>query len=333
MTTTTTRHDADVLLDIATGYMAAKQLFVAVRVGLFPALEGNPRTAAELAEALGVPEHSVAILANSMNALGLVEREHGVYRNGPAATRYLSGAGSLDLGPFFSFLDGVSYPHWEQFESTIRSGTHGELSLGDFPVSAIGAGIGAFQRLHVEQFADLIDVSGKRRLLDLGGQSPYFAIAAMQANPGLETDFVYQPGEEAMVVEALEGAGLASRATVAGTPTPEALTGDAAAALHDLVLLNHCIHRFTGDENTAILRHARAVSEADAELIIVDFIADESPRERRIDALHGAEYLVIDSTVTHQLAAIESWLSASGWKLDRVIELPGSPRAVIASAV
>lgn len=328
MTTVTSTDEADLLLNIATGYMAAKQLFTAVEVGLFPALASEGLTASQLASKLGLPENGARILADSMNAVGLLERSDGVYTNGSAAQRYLAGTGSLDLGPFFTFLGGVSYPHWRQFAEAARTGTHPALELGDFPPSAIGTGIGAFQRLHAQQFAEHIDLSGCGRLLDLGGQSALFAIESMLRNPALTTDFVYQPGEEDGVLAALDEAGLTNRASVIGAPTVEAEP----AAGHDAVLLNHCIHRFTPEENRAILTHARAAAEPGAVLAIVDFVADDEPRQRRIDAMHAAEYLVIDSTVAYPVAEIRAWLSAAGWDYTGTVALPGSPRVVRARA-
>lgn len=326
--TVTVGGDADLLLDIATGYMAAKQLFTAVEVGLFAALASAGMTAEQLSDRLRIPLNGARILADSMNSVGLLDRVDGVYSNAPAAQRYLAGHGGLDLGPFFTFLGGVSYPHWRQFGDAARTGTHPALDLGEFPPSAIGAGIGAFQRLHAEQFAANIDLAGRTRLLDLGGQSPLFAIEAMRRNPALATDFVYQPGEEAMVQAALAEAGLADRATVGGAPTVEAQPPDG----HDAVLLNHCIHRFTPAENCDILANVRLAADTGALLAIVDFIADDDPRQRRIDAMHAAEYLVIDSTVAHPLAEIRTWLAETGWDYTDVVALPGSPRVVLARA-
>jgi len=319
----------DELVDIATGYMAAKQLFAAVEVGLFPALADGPRTAAELSETLGVPERSVRILADSMNALGVLEREHGMYRNGRIAADYLQGDGALDLGPFFSFLDAVSYEQWLQFGTSVRTAEAGVLDLEGKDLGMLGRGIGAFQTLHGRGFAEAVDVSGFRRMLDLGGQSPSFAVEALRANPELSAVFVYTESETGMIQAAVDAAGVADRVriepadTVAATP----------AGPFDLVLVQHCIHRFTPDQNRTILAHARAAAAPGATLVVVDFVLDDEPRQRLVDAVHAAEYLVIDATVAYPVAEIAQWLDAAGWALRESVDLPGSPRALVAQAV
>lgn len=319
----------DELVDIATGYMAAQQLFAAVEVGLFPALAAGPRTAAELAAALALPERTVRILADSMNALGVLEREHGAYRNGAIAAAYLQGDGGLDLGPFFSFLGAVSYEQWLQFGTSVRTAEAGVLNLEGKDLGMLGRGIGAYQSLHARGFAQAFELSRFRRLLDLGGQSPAFAIEALRANPALQAEFVYPESETDMIRRAVDAAGVADRVRIAPADTVTA----APAGEFDLVLVQHCIHRFSPDENRSILAHARAAAGDGAALVIVDFVLDDEPRQRLVDAVHAAEYLVIDATIAYPVAEIARWLDATGWALRESRELAGSPRALVAEAV
>ncbi len=319
----------DELVDIATGYMAAQQLFAAVEVGLFPALAGGPRSAAELAAALELPERTVRILADSMNALGVLEREHGRYRNGRVAAGYLQGDGTLDLGPFFSFLGAVSYEQWLQFGTSVRTAEAGVLNLEGKDLGMLGRGIGAYQALHARGFAEAFDLSRYRRLLDLGGQSPAFAIEALRANPQLQATFVYTASETDMIAQAVDAAGVADRALISPADTVDATP----RGPFDLVLLQHCIHRFTAAENRRILAHARAAAEEHATLVIVDFVLDDEPRQRLVDAVHAAEYLVIDATVAYPVAEVAQWLDATGWRLRESVGLAGSPRALVAEAV
>ncbi|WP_166346504.1 methyltransferase family protein [Phytoactinopolyspora limicola] len=320
--------DVEQLVTIATGYMAAKQLVAAQKSGLFQALAAGPRTAAQLAEELGLQERVVRILADSMNAVGLLERNDGSYSNGRAANTHLSGGAALDLGEFLTFLDAVSYPQWLQFETTVASGRPGVLDLDGIEPELIGAGIGAFQKLHAAMLAREFDFTPFRTMLDLGGQSPWFAIEAMSANPDLRTTFVYTEDETPSIRAAVDAAGLGRRSrfepadTVTATP----------AGWYDVVLLNHCVHRFTADQNTAILARARAAAAPEATLVIVDFFLDADPRQRILDAMHAAEYLVIDGTIAYPLGDVEAWLSGTGWRPTHTAVLPGGPRAIVASA-
>jgi hypothetical protein len=57
------------LLQVATGFMAAKQLFVASEIGLFEQLADSPATLDELAARTGIHSRPLRIVADAMVAL------------------------------------------------------------------------------------------------------------------------------------------------------------------------------------------------------------------------------------------------------------------------
>jgi hypothetical protein len=62
--------DAARILDIATGYMASKQLFEASRIGLFAAIADGADTVPAIAERTGVSDRVARILADAMAGRG-----------------------------------------------------------------------------------------------------------------------------------------------------------------------------------------------------------------------------------------------------------------------
>lgn len=325
-----TTPDAERIIEIATGYMAAKHLFESSRIGLFAALADGPRDAAGIAEATGVSARMARILADAMAAKGLLIRTDGSYALAPDAATYLTGdAAALDLAPFLTFLSEISYPHWLQFGHTVDTTEPGDLQMDDERWATFMAGVMTYNRLHGQEFGRLVDLSGATHALDFGGLSAAFAIGAMTANPQLRTTFVYAPGFEDGLVEAVEAAGLSDRAVVelADTATAEP------AGTYDAVFANHVIHRFSADENRAIFRRLRAAAAEGATLTVLDFFLDDDAEQRAIDALHAGEYLVIDGTVVYPEAEVRAWLTDAGWSVREKIALPGSPRVLVAIAV
>jgi hypothetical protein len=112
----------DRIFQIASGFMAAKHLFVANEVGLFAAMAEGPRSLDELAMGTGVPQHRLRILADAMVALGLLERRGDQYQNDRVAAAFLSGHTAADLRPFLRFWDRLSYPTWTRFADAVRTG-------------------------------------------------------------------------------------------------------------------------------------------------------------------------------------------------------------------
>jgi hypothetical protein len=64
----------DPIFQVASGFMAAKHLFVANEVGVFEQLAAGPATLDVLASRTGVARSRLRILADAMVALGFVER-------------------------------------------------------------------------------------------------------------------------------------------------------------------------------------------------------------------------------------------------------------------
>ncbi|MBL3701013.1 methyltransferase [Leucobacter luti] len=319
----------DRIVDIAIGFMGAKQLAAASRIGLFGALADGAKTVAELAAATAHAERQVRTLADAMNALGLLERTAGTYTLAPDAAKYLAGTGEITLTPFIAFLNDISYPQWLGYDKTVDTDAAGTLDLDEAGWADFMAGVMTYNALHAEQFAEAFDFSGYRNSLDFGGLAAGFSIAAMQGNPELTTRFVYAPGFANSIADAAAAAGLADRVAIEEGATESTAPGGA----HDLVLLTHVLHRFDPAQNRAILAAARDAAAPGATLMLLDFFLDQDGTQRAIDALHAGEYFNIDGTVVYPVEEVEAWLTEAGWKSDRLVALPGSPRVLVATAV
>ncbi|WP_067176719.1 methyltransferase [Microtetraspora niveoalba] len=317
------------IVDVAIGYMAAKQLFAASEAGLFAALAEGPAAAAEIAARTGIPERTARILADAMAGLGLLTRADGVYANSPATARYLSGNGDdVDLRPFLTFLDTISYGHWLGFGETTRTAKPADLDLGGDRMTTFLSGVMTYNALHARMLAENYDFSRHERVLDLGGLSGSFLAEALRGAPGLRGTF-FSGGElvgHARTV--LAEAGVADRVEIVdGDP----LEGGVPTGF-DLVLLEHVVHRFDAEQNRRIAKAAREAATPGATLVLLDFFLDSDPEQRPIDALHAGEYLVIDGTVVYPEDEVRGWLRAAGWEPVETRALPGSPRVIIAEA-
>lgn len=318
----------DRILDIAIGFMGAKQLDNAARIGIFTALADGPKNVEALAVATNHSARQVRTLADAMNGLGLLDRVDGTYSLAADAEKYLSGKGDINLTPFLAFLGDISYKQWLGYEKTVDTDEAGTLDLteegwGDFMV-----GVMTYNALHAEQFGKAFDFSGYSNALDFGGLAAGFSLAAMAKNPALNTRFVYAPGFSDSIVTAAEAAGVADRVQVEEGETESTTPGGE----HDLLLLTHVLHRFNPEQNIEILKAARASAADGATLMLLDFFLDQDERQRPIDALHAGEYFNIDGTLVYPIETVEAWLAETGWKVGDLVALPGSPRVLVATA-
>lgn len=311
----------EAIVDAATGFMAAKQLFTASRIGLFAALADGPATAAELAARTAVPARSARIVADAMVGLGLLRFDDDHYRNTEAAATYLAGGAGPDLRPFLAFWDAISYPQWLQYEDTARRAEAQPLDLAGERQSVFFGGVHAYNALHARMLVGHYDVRAHSRMLDLGGLSAAFLAEATARHPQLRGTFL--TGKAMIDFAGPVGDRIEP---IAGDPLTHPIP-----AGHDAVLLEHVIHRYDPEDNRTILQRARLAVDSGATLLVVDFFLDPAG-DRALDALLAGEYLVIDGTVVYPEAEVHAWLDATGWRWRETRPLPGSPRLLIADA-
>ena len=101
----TTTVTPELIFQVASGFMAAKHLFVANEVGLFEQLADGPATLDELSSSTGIARPRLRILADAMVVLGFVERHGDLYQNAPITATFLTGRTPADLRPFFALLE------------------------------------------------------------------------------------------------------------------------------------------------------------------------------------------------------------------------------------
>jgi hypothetical protein len=117
------------IMRIATGFMAAKFLFVANEIGLFDALSSGPANFEELATRIAVPSRTTGIVAAAMLSLGLIEQEEGRYRNSAAAAAFLVDKSTLNLQPMLRYFDTLSYPVWQNLRCASTAAKGGSQNL------------------------------------------------------------------------------------------------------------------------------------------------------------------------------------------------------------
>lgn len=319
----------DAILHVATGFMAAKHLFVASEIGLFSALSDGPLSLDELAERTDVPRASVRILADAMVALGFVAREIDHYRNQPVSQIYLSGQTPADLRPGLRFLDRISYPTWMGLEEAIRTrqGVRGELSPEQNEIRS--RGIEAISAGAARALARAYDFSHHRRIVDLGGGMGFFLRVLTQHYPELHATLFEMPAVAAIARQALVGAPETTRIEVIDgdffhDPIPPG---------YDAVLVANVLHVFSPEHNRELLSRIRASVVPETTLLLVDFWTDPSHTRPIFAALMAGEWLTATGEADcYSVDEVRDWLDRTGWAFTAHQPLSGPASLIVAQA-
>lgn len=210
------------IFQVAFGYMASKALFAGAQLGVFDALAQGPSSLRELVEATGAEERGLETLLTALVSVGLLEPVdggRGGFRNAPASQAMLV---SGPEGSFADYcrnqVDRQMYPFLHNITDVLRGrrdsvpfedyetwfGDAGEATL--YSASQHAASLPAAALL-----AALVDLSDRRKLLDVGGGSGAFAITLCRDNPDLSATILDFPNVVEVGRRFVDEAGLSAR--------------------------------------------------------------------------------------------------------------------------
>lgn len=190
--------DPKPVLDLIEAFRHSKTMFAAVSMGVFDALQQGPSTAADLASRLSANVDAMGRLLDSCAALGLLHKSESVYRNDAVAETYLCASSEHSLRGYVRYSDEALYKMWGHLEEAVREGTHrwaqgfglagpifSAFFRDDEAMRDYLMGMHGFGMLTSPRIVSAFDLSGFRRLVDLGGATGHLAIAACERYPDL----------------------------------------------------------------------------------------------------------------------------------------------------
>lgn len=193
------------LQEMVQGFWHSGALMAAVELGLFTAVSKGAGSFAEAAAALDITETNAERLMTACVALKLLELgDDGRMTNAPDVERFLVEGSPRYAGPWMLFTK----PRWDDWgklseklksKTVDRLGKYGEFTVErarEYHKATYSIGMGAGRR-----FARQVDMSGRKRLMDLGGGSGAYSIVATGAYEGLKAVVLDLP---AVVVVARE---------------------------------------------------------------------------------------------------------------------------------
>jgi phospholipid N-methyltransferase len=300
-------------MKIAMGYMAAKHLFAASQSGLFEALAAGPSAIDDLAQKTGVPARTLAIIANTMVSIGLIERQGNHYKNGEAAAAFLAGSGAADLRPMLRYMDKISYPRWQKFGEAVQAG-HGQVQFEIFNPTEqqlFSEGVEAFTTPMARALATSYDFSKHQRILDIAGGTGSFLIAILQRHRTAKAALFELPGACVVARKNLSRHPERSRIDlIEGDMFKDQLPEG-----YDALIVANTVHVLSVDHNIELMNKMRASVKPGAQLLLVDMWTDPTHSQPTPVALLSGEFLVMSGEgQAYSEQEVVTWLEQTGWR-------------------
>ncbi len=200
--------DTTRLQRLARAYTESAVFYAAIDIELFTHVSAGADTIPAIAAATGMSELNAERLVTVALAMGLLDSEDGRIVNAADCEKFMVKGGERYAGPWMTFTR-HEVPRWfDLTEKLIDPAPPTELGMYDdltverarkYHAATYSIGMGAGRR-----FCRQVDLSGRRKLLDLGGGSGAYSINAVKTFDGLEAVVFDLPPVTVVTQEYLE---------------------------------------------------------------------------------------------------------------------------------
>jgi len=323
--------DPSPLIELATSYWRSATLLAANRLGVFQTIGERARTAEEVARECEADAGATEMLLRATAALGLLTKEGDLYANAPLAREYLVPGRRTYLGDAFKYLDGI-YPAWGRLAEAVRKGGPAmdprvQLGGDEEQTRSFVRGMHNRALAIAPQVVDKVDLSGKQRLLDVGGGAATYSLLLCKRYPELTAEVIDLPPVIRIAAEIVQEWGMEDRVSL----RPGDYLTDGLGNGYDAVLLSGMLHREAPEVCRQLIQRAAGSLNAGGTCVTVDVFLNEQKDGPEFAALFALNMMLTsDCGSAHSWAEASDWLSGAGL-VDLTIEHlpPPSPHTIV----
>jgi len=303
------------LQQLALAHRSSMVLFTASELDVFSKIHEGHTTTDALSTVCNVQREPLRMVLEWCVADGTLTSDGTHYQNTPATTAYLVRGQPAYAANGLKYAQDL-YPAWGGLTSLVRTGRPSidpESILGDdtaktrafiYAMHERARGLGSILGV-------MVDFSGRRRLLDVGGGPGTYSIALVQKTPGLSSTVLDLPGVLEITKEIVDANGCADRvSTLPGNylTTPFG-TG------YDATLLSGMMHREHEAECRLLLKKSFDAMGSGGLVVVSDVFFDDDRKNSPPFALSFALNMMLTSNhgSAHAKTEMSRWMTDTGF--------------------
>ena len=267
--------------DLTWEYRAARVLHVANNLDIFTMLSEGDMSVEEISERCYTKRNMTEKLLIACTAMGLLEKTNEKYKNSEFADTYLVRGRKLYQGDMIAHSASV-WNFWHSLEDKIRLENAPRDRKPDGRRNFIMAMHNIAITGRAKILADNIDLSGRKRLFDVGGGPGTYSIVLCQRYPQLKAVVFDLPETIVITREIIAREGMEGRVSV----KEGSWDTDTFGERNDVVLFSSVLHGF-GSKADMKLKKAYDSMVDEGLLIIQDFVLNDDKTAPLMPALFG----------------------------------------------
>ena len=321
----------DVLMQLATGYMASAALYAATKLGIPDILNAGPKPTSEIAKACGANEDAVYRVMRALASAG-------VFTESAPRTFALTAEGELLLSdrpdsmrPMVLWLDSKIHfdtypelPYAMKTGNTVVEKVYGETCFGYFEknpeVSKVfNEAMTGFSRTFAPAVIDAYDFSwlNGKTLADIGGGHGFVLTSILKKYPEIR-------GVLADLEHVLAGASeMIRKAGVESQCTTHPVDFFASVPAADAYVMKHIIHDWNDEKATVILKNCARAGRGKTRVILMESVVAPG-NEPHFAKWLDLEMLLLPGGKERTEAEFSKLFEGAGFKLTRVVPTKGA---------
>jgi SAM-dependent methyltransferase len=284
-------HLRDVLREQIMGFRTTQMIHVAAKLGLADCLAAGPRSAWDLAAAVGAEPQALHRLLRALASLGIFAQDDaGAFALTPQAELLRSDAQESLRDIALMYGEDWLWQAYGNMTHSVRTGapaftkTHGQPFYGYLhahprAAARFHAAMSGFSSHETDAILEAYDFATARSVVDIGGGHGGLLAALLRAHAQLAGTLFDLPSVVAGAEATLSELGVADRVrTVAGDFFDEAPAGA------DLYVMKSVLHNWDDPDAQRILATCRAAMAPEARLLVIERVVPEgnAPAEAKL---------------------------------------------------
>lgn len=314
-----TTEEENHIFQLSHSYWQSCVLHAAVRLDLFRKLGSSAMKVEEVAHLLKADIRGISLLLNALAALDFLKKEGNLFSLTIKSQKYLNDLSPQTMIHIVRHMTNL-YQDWGQLSQAVLTGkpvadmSHRESEQ----IENFLWGMHDLARSAAPIITKILDLSSFRYLLDLGGGPATYAIEFCRKNPKLQATIFDLPDTEPIAQENIKRNDLGHRIQFVGGD----FLKDIIPGRYHFVFLSHIVHGYDPDVNLSLLKKVYEVMYAGGEIVIQDFILDESKTSPKFAAIFALNMLLhTEGGRSYTAKEIENWLTEAGFKDVEKIEV------------
>jgi hypothetical protein len=318
------------LLEMIFAFTLSRSIAVAAQFGVADLLKDGPKSAEELAQAIGVYPRSLYRMLRALAGAGVFAEETDRHFSLTPLSELLRGDAPESLRAFAAMMaDEVNFEMWAELPYSIQTGKPAASHklgmpwfewLGQNPAKAkaFNDAMTSLSAGAVVAVVGAYDFSGINNLVDVGGGHGLLLASVLSKYLNMKGVLYDAPSVIAGATDLLAAHGVAGRCETVGGDFLKSVPAGG-----DAYILKHIIHDWSDEECVTILAHCHAAMREGGKVLIVEMVIPE----RNVPAISkflDLEMLLFLTGRERTEKEYSDLLKRAGFELTRIVPTPST---------